>query len=133
MSILCVFLDVSSVDDIRIRFQGGVELILAPPAAIPGLVFPELMTPSGSNSNPAELMTVLRDVAAAGAQMKSSLSPLRPLPTLPAPKPVTPSVKPEMKIEYVTRDVEEGRGSPPSKRFCKCVCGSRWWLIFYFL
>jgi hypothetical protein len=56
--VCCDWLDVSSVDNIRIRFQGRVELILAPPAAIPGLVFPELMTPSGSNSSPAELMSV---------------------------------------------------------------------------
>jgi hypothetical protein len=116
-----VQLDASSLDDIRIRFHGGVELILAPPAAIPGLVFPELMAPSTSSASPAELMSLLRDVAAAGAQMRSTLSPLHPLPSLPAPKPPTPSVKTEAKIEYVTRAVAEGRGSPPSKRFCKCV------------
>ena len=110
------------MDDIRIRFQGGVELVLAPPAAIPALVFPELMAPSTARASPAELMSLLRDVAAAGVQMKSSLSPHRPVPSLPAPSPPTPSVKKEAKIEYVARDdVAEGRGSPPSKRFCKCV------------
>ncbi len=124
VSFYYLVLDATLLDDIRNRFQGGVELILAPPAEIPGLVFRELMTPSGSNSSPAELMFVLHDVAAAGAQMKSLLSPLRSLPSLPAPKPVEASCEAGLKIEYVTHDVEEGRGgSPPSKRFCKCMCG----------
>jgi hypothetical protein len=115
---------VASADDIRIRLQGGVELILAPPSEIPKLVLPELMTPASATSSAVELMSVLRDVAASSERLKSSLSPLRLLPTVPGAPPPSPSVKRESPAVAIFRKAEAMAadfGSPPAKRLCEYV------------
>jgi hypothetical protein len=127
--VLCLILaDVTSLDDIRIRFQGGVELVLAPPNQLPERVFPELYSSVTAASSSGELLSVLRDVASSGEKLKSSLSPFRPLgvpvPSSSAavvPSPVKVEPGPSRAVQYVARIFGGGEASPPSKRPRKFV------------
>ncbi len=126
MFLLTIIPDVSLLDDIRIRFQGGVKLILATPNQLPERVFPELYSSVTTASSFGELLSVLRDVASSGEKL--SLSPLRPFANLVQSSgaaftspPVKVEPGPSRAVQYVARIFGGGQDSPPSKRPRKFV------------
>jgi hypothetical protein len=95
-------------DEFTLRFTGGVEILIVPENRVGHHLVPVSPVASTSEAAAAELSSILDRVAASGAEVLASLTPVKPK--------VEPMIN---RARQLVRDaVASGSGEPPSKRSC---------------
>jgi hypothetical protein len=95
-------------DEFTLRFTGGVEILIVPENRVGHHLVPVSPVASTSATAAAELSSILDRVAASGAEVLSSLTPVKPK--------AEPLIN---RARQLVRDsMASGSGEPPSKRSC---------------